>query len=238
VVAIYSTFLQRAYDQLIHDVALQNLPVVFAIDRGGLAGADGATHHGAFDLSYLACIPNLVVMTPSDENECRKMLSTAFAHNGPSAVRYPRGSGPGTALEPGLATLPLGKGEVRRQGRKVALLAFGAMLTPALQAAEMLDATVANMRFVKPLDTELVRQLATSHELLVTIEENALIGGAGAEVARALEELGLNTPLLRLGLPDKFINHGDSALLLADIGLDADGIVRSVAARQAANASS
>jgi 1-deoxy-D-xylulose-5-phosphate synthase len=238
VVAIYSTFLQRAYDQLIHDVALQNLPVVFAIDRGGLAGADGATHHGAFDLSYLACIPNLVVMTPSDENECRKMLSTAFAHNGPSAVRYPRGSGPGTALEPGLATLPLGKGEVRRQGRKVALLAFGAMLTPALQAAEMLDATVANMRFVKPLDTELVRQLATSHELLVTIEENALIGGAGAEVARALEELGLNTPLLRLGLPDKFINHGDSALLLADIGLDADGIVRRVAARQAANASS
>jgi 1-deoxy-D-xylulose-5-phosphate synthase len=238
VVAIYSTFLQRAYDQLIHDVALQNLPVVFAIDRGGLAGADGATHHGAFDLSYLTCIPNLVVMTPSDENECRKMLSTAFAHNGPSAVRYPRGSGPGTAMEPGLDTLPLGKGEVRRQGRKVALLAFGAMLTPALQAAEMLDATVANMRFVKPLDTELVRELATSHDLLVTIEESALIGGAGAEVARALEESGLYTPLLRLGLPDKFINHGDSALLLADIGLDADGIVRSVAARQATNASS
>jgi 1-deoxy-D-xylulose-5-phosphate synthase len=238
VVAIYSTFLQRAYDQLIHDVALQNLPVVFAIDRGGLAGADGATHHGAFDLSYLTCIPNLVVMTPSDENECRKMLSTAFAHNGPSAVRYPRGSGPGTAMEPGLDTMPLGKGEVRRQGRKVALLAFGAMLTPALQAAEMLDATVANMRFVKPLDTELVRELATSHDLLVTIEENALIGGAGAEVARALEESGLYTPLLRLGLPDKFINHGESALLLADIGLDADGIVRSVAARQATNASS
>jgi 1-deoxy-D-xylulose-5-phosphate synthase len=234
VVAIYSTFLQRGYDQLIHDIALQNLPVVFAIDRGGLVGADGATHNGAFDLSYLTCIPNMVVMTPSDEDECRKMLSTALTINGPSAVRYPRGSGPGVALEPGLATLPPGRGELRRQGRRVALLAFGAMLAPALKAAEALDATVANMRFVKPLDAELVRRLAASHELLVSVEENALIGGAGAEVARALESSGLRTPLLRLGLPDRFIDHGDSALLLAEIGLDDAGIVRSVTEKLAA----
>jgi 1-deoxy-D-xylulose-5-phosphate synthase len=233
VVAIYSTFLQRAYDQLIHDIALQNLPVVFAIDRGGLVGADGATHNGAFDLSYLTCIPNMVVMTPSDENECRKMLSTAFTLNGPSAVRYPRGSGPGATMEPGLETLPVGRGELRRNGKRVALLAFGPMLTPALKAGETLDATVANMRFVKPLDTELVCQLAANHELLVTIEENALIGGAGAEVARALETSGLRTPLLRLGLPDRFIDHGDSALLLAEAGLDDVGIVRSVTARLA-----
>jgi 1-deoxy-D-xylulose-5-phosphate synthase len=238
VVAIYSTFLQRAYDQLIHDIALQNLPVVFAIDRGGLVGADGATHNGAFDLSYLTCIPNMVVMTPSDENECRKMLSTALTINGPSAVRYPRGSGPGAAIEPGLATLPVGRGEVRRQGQRVALLAFGAMLAPALKAAETLGATVANMRFVKPLDAELVKQLAASHDLLVTIEENALIGGAGAEVARALEVAGLRTPLLRLGLPDRFIDHGDSALLLAEVGLDDAGIARSVTARFAAGINS
>ena len=238
VVAIYSTFLQRAYDQLIHDIALQNLPVVFAIDRGGLVGADGATHNGAFDLSYLTCIPNMVVMTPSDENECRKMLSTALTINGPSAVRYPRGSGPGAAIESGLATLPVGRGEVRRQGQRVALLAFGAMLAPALKAAETLGATVANMRFVKPLDAELVKQLAASHDLLVTIEENALIGGAGAEVARALEVAGLLTPLLRLGLPDRFIDHGDSALLLAEVGLDDAGIARSVTARFAAGINS
>ncbi len=212
VVAIYSTFLQRAYDQLIHDIALQNLPVVFAIDRGGLVGADGATHNGAFDLSYLTCIPNMVVMTPSDENECRKMLTTALSIDGPSAVRYPRGSGPGAAIEPALETLPVGRGELRRHGKQVALLAFGAMLAPALKAAETLDATVANMRFVKPLDMDLIRQLAADHTLLVSIEENALIGGAGAEVARALEECGLRTPLLRLGLPDKFIDHGDSSL--------------------------
>jgi len=238
VVAIYSTFLQRAYDQLIHDIALQNLPVVFAIDRGGLVGADGATHNGAFDLSYLTCIPNMVVMTPSDENECRKMLSTAFQLDGPSAVRYPRGSGPGAAVEPGLETLPLGKGEVRRKGKQVALLAFGSMLTPALKAGETLDATIANMRFVKPLDAELVLQLAANHDLLVSIEENALIGGAGAEVARVLESSGLRTPLLRLGLPDKFVDHGDTALLLAEVGLDDVGIVRSVAARLAAESNS
>jgi len=234
VVAIYSTFLQRAYDQLIHDIALQNLPVVFAIDRGGLVGADGATHNGAFDLSYLTCIPNMVVMTPSDENECCKMLSTAFMLDGPSAVRYPRGSGPGAVVEQGFGTLPVGKGEVRRHGKRVALLAFGAMLAPALKAAETLDATVANMRFVKPLDVELVRQLATSHDLLVSIEENTLIGGAGSEVARALESSGLRTPLLRLGLPDRFIDHGDSALLLAEVGLDETGIVRSVTTKLAA----
>ena len=177
-------------------------------------------------------------MTPSDENECRRMLSTALTISGPSAVRYPRGSGPGTPVEPGLETLAVGRGELRRHGKQVALLAFGAMLTPALKAAETLDATVANMRFVKPLDVELVRQLAASHELLVTIEENALIGGAGAEVARALESSGLRTPLLRLGLPDRFIDHGDSALLLAEVGLDDAGIVRSVAARLAAKSNS
>ncbi|MFA7269058.1 MAG: 1-deoxy-D-xylulose-5-phosphate synthase [Sterolibacterium sp.] len=229
VVAIYSTFLQRAYDQLIHDVALQNLPVLLAIDRSGLVGADGATHNGAFDLSYLACIPNMLVMTPSDENECRKMLTTGFHHNGPSAVRYPRGSGPGVPVEATLDGLEIGTAEIRRKTarkdrQRVALLAFGSMLAPALEAAEQLDATVANMRFVKPLDRALLKLLAESHDLLVSIEENALIGGAGTEVSRCLEELALTTPMLRLGLPDRFIDHGDSAKLLAQIGLDAVGI--------------
>ena len=224
VVAIYSTFLQRAYDQLIHDVALQNLPVVFAIDRGGLVGADGATHNGAFDLSFLSCIPNMVVMTPSDENECRRMLTTAFYHDGPSAVRYPRGSGSGATMDTELETLPIGKGEVLRQGKKIALLAFGSLLAPALSAAEIVDATVANMRFVKPLDKELVLTLARSHDLLVTLEENSIVGGAGAEVARCLEEASVRTPLHRLGLPDQFIDHGDTALLLAEVGLDAASI--------------
>ncbi|HUY04354.1 MAG TPA: 1-deoxy-D-xylulose-5-phosphate synthase [Rhodocyclaceae bacterium] len=230
VVAIYSTFLQRAYDQLIHDIALQKLPVLLAIDRGGLVGADGATHNGAFDLSYLTCIPNMLVMAPADENECRKMLTTGFRHDGPSAVRYPRGSGPGVALEPGLDTLPIGRGELRRRGERVALLAFGSMLTPALAAAEELDASVANMRFIKPLDADLVRELAQTHELLVSIEENTLIGGAGSEVARSLAEQGLATPLLRLGLPDRFIDQGDSVQLLAQLGLDAPGIAASVKA--------
>ncbi|HEY3432389.1 MAG TPA: 1-deoxy-D-xylulose-5-phosphate synthase [Rhodocyclaceae bacterium] len=224
VVAIYSTFLQRAYDQLIHDVALQNLPIVFAIDRGGLVGADGATHNGAFDLSFLSCIPNMVVMTPSDENECRRMLTSAFYHDGPSAVRYPRGSGSGAAMDSELETLPVGKGEIRRQGKKIALLAFGSLLAPALSAAEIVDATVANMRFVKPLDKELVLTLARSHDLLVTLEENSIVGGAGAEVARCLEEASVRTPLHRLGLPDQFIDHGDTALLLAEVGLDAASI--------------
>ncbi|MDD5247649.1 MAG: 1-deoxy-D-xylulose-5-phosphate synthase [Rhodocyclaceae bacterium] len=228
VVAIYSTFLQRAYDQLVHDIALQNLPVMLAIDRGGLVGADGATHNGAFDLSFLACIPNLVVMAPADENECRQMLTTAYRLDAPTAVRYPRGTGPGVALAAGLETLPVGKGEVRRRGRGIALLAFGTLLAPALQAGETLDATVANMRFVKPLDHELVKELAAAHALLVSIEENSVVGGAGAEIARSLEVQGLKTPLLRLGLPDRFIDHGDQAQLLAELGLDANGIVASI----------
>ncbi|TBR09388.1 MAG: 1-deoxy-D-xylulose-5-phosphate synthase [Rugosibacter sp.] len=235
VVAIYSTFLQRAYDQLIHDIALQNLPVVFAIDRGGLVGADGATHNGAFDLSYLTCIPNMVVMTPSDEDECRKMLSTAFSADGPVAVRYPRGSGSGITVQSDLSTLAIGKGEVKRQGKHTALLAFGSMLTSALAAGELLDATVVNMRFVKPIDHELISTLALSHELLISIEENTIIGGAGAEVARALEESGNRVPLLRLGLPDHFIDQGDSATLLSEVGLDPAGIVSAVYKKLATN---
>ncbi|MCX8146467.1 MAG: 1-deoxy-D-xylulose-5-phosphate synthase [Azovibrio sp.] len=228
VVAIYSTFLQRAYDQLIHDVALQNLPVLFAIDRGGLVGADGATHHGCFDLSFLTCIPNLVVMAPADEAECRRMLSTAYALDCPTAVRYPRGSGPGTLPTPEFDTLPVGQGCVLRRGREVALLAFGSMVAPALAAGEALEATVANMRFIKPIDADLVEELARNHSLLVSIEENALIGGAGSEIARVLAERGLRTPLVRLGLPDRFIDHGEQGQLLADLGLDAPGIVRAV----------
>ena len=228
VVAIYSTFLQRGYDQLLHDVALQNLPVVFALDRGGLVGADGPTHHGTFDLSYVTCITNMVVMTPADEEECRRMLTTAYRHDGPSAVRYPRGTGPGVATCAELTTLPLGKGEIRRQGQGVALLAFGSMLTPALEAGEALDATVANMRFVKPIDRELIAKLAAEHSLLVSVEENALIGGAGSEVARVLDELGSPVRFIRIGLPDRFIDHGDQARLLAEVGLDRDGIVATV----------
>ncbi|SMB26382.1 1-deoxyxylulose-5-phosphate synthase, thiamine-requiring, FAD-requiring [Sterolibacterium denitrificans] len=242
VVAIYSTFLQRAYDQLIHDIALQNLPVVLAIDRGGLVGADGATHNGAFDLSYLGCIPNMLVMTPSDEQECRSMLTTAYRHDGPSAVRYPRGTGPGVPVDDALEALPLGKAEMRRHSAlptadpaRVALLAFGSMLAPALAAAEQLDASVANMRFVKPLDADLLRTLAVDHALLVSIEENAVIGGAGSEVARCLEQSGIDTPLLRLGLPDTFVDHGDVAALLSQLGLDATGIVKSIATRLAAS---
>ena len=228
VVAIYSTFLQRAYDQLIHDVALQNLPVVFAVDRGGLVGADGPTHHGTFDLSFTTCIPNMVVMTPADEAECRRLLSTAFAHNGPSLVRYPRGSGVGTLPSGELDTLPLGKGEIRRQGQGVALLAFGSLVAAAVAAGEELDATVANMRFVKPLDVELIVELAGNHSLLVSIEENAVIGGAGSEIERVLAERGLNVAVLRLGLPDRFVDHGEQGQLLAELGLDKAGIVRSV----------
>ena len=228
VLAIYSTFLQRGYDQLLHDVALQNLPVVFALDRGGLVGADGPTHHGTFDLSYITCIPNMVVMTPADENECRQMLTTAYHLEGPAAVRYPRGAGCGITPEKALATLPVGKGEIRRRGQRVALLAFGAMLGPALDAAEALDATVANMRFVKPIDRELILQLAAEHSLLVSVEENVLIGGAGAEVARVLEDAGSTARFVRIGLPDSFIDHGDQALLLAEAGLDKNGILKKV----------
>lgn len=231
VVAIYSTFLQRAYDQLIHDVALQNLPVIFAIDRGGLVGADGATHHGSFDLSFLLCVPNMVVMTPSNEEECRRMLTTAFHHDGPTAVRYPRGSTTGQAPSSELTTLTIGKGEIRRRGQRVAFLAFGPLLHEAMKAAETLDATVADMRFAKPVDIELVQELAASHDLLVTIEENAIIGGAGSEVARTLEDLNIARPLLRLGLPDRFIDHGDQQQLLNSIGLDAVSIVERVQSR-------
>jgi len=231
VVAIYSTFLQRAYDQLIHDVAIQNLPVLFAIDRGGLVGADGPTHHGAFDLSYLRCVPNMLVMTPSDENECRQMLFTGFSHDGPSAVRYPRGAGPGVEVLAQMRALEVGKAEVRREGRRVAILAFGSMLKPALDAGQELGATVVNMRFVKPLDEALVSQLAASHELLVTVEENVVAGGAGAAVMECLAMRGIAAPVLSLGLPDQFVEHGDHGLLLADCGLDAAGILRAVRAR-------
>ena len=228
VVAIYSTFLQRGYDQLIHDVALQNLDVTFALDRAGLVGADGATHAGNYDMAFLRCIPNMVVMAASDENECRKMLTTAYQYRGPAAVRYPRGAGIGATVETELSTIEMGRGEIRRQGKGVAILAFGTMLAPSLQAAETLNATVANMRFIKPLDTALVAELAASHDLLVTIEEGSIMGGAGSAVAEALSAAGIVKPLLQLGLPDKFIDHGDATQLLAQCGLDAAGIAASV----------
>jgi 1-deoxy-D-xylulose-5-phosphate synthase len=231
VVAIYSTFLQRAYDQLIHDVALQNLPVTFALDRAGLVGADGATHAGAYDIAYLRCIPNLAVLTPADENECRMALTTAFRHDGPAAVRYPRGAGVGTELRAELDELPWGKGEVRRRGERIAILAFGTMLYPALAAAERLNCTVANMRFAKPLDDALVAELARTHEALVTVEEGCLPGGAGSAVMESLQAAGLTLPVLSLGLPDKFIEHGDPAKLLSLNGLDADGMARAIAQR-------
>jgi 1-deoxy-D-xylulose-5-phosphate synthase len=228
VLAIYSTFLQRGYDQLIHDVAIQNLPVVFALDRGGLVGGDGATHNGAFDYAYLRTVPNLVVMAPSDENECRQMLYTAFMSNRPAAVRYPRGAGTGAEIKKEMGALQIGKGEIKRSGKKVAILAFGAMLEPALKAGEALDATVANMRFVKPLDVELIRDLAESHDLLVTVEEHQVMGGAGSAVCEQLARLKAKNQVLLLGLPDRFVDHGDAGKLLASIGLDAEGIQNSV----------
>ena len=231
VVAIYSTFLQRAYDQLIHDVAIQKLPVVFALDRGGLVGADGATHAGAYDLAYLRCIPNMSVLTPADENECRQMLYTAYQQDHPSAVRYPRGSGAGVEIQSEMTEIPLGKGELRRRGQRIAILAFGTLLYPALKAAESLDATVANMRFVKPLDAKLVAELARSHEAIVTVEEGCLMGGAGGAVLEALAAAGIDMPVLNLGLPDEFIEHGDPAKLLAICGLDAAGIEQSIVKR-------
>ena len=231
VVAIYSTFLQRAYDQLIHDVALQNLPVVFALDRAGLVGADGATHAGAYDIPFLRCIPNMSLACPADENECRKLLSTAFEQNSPVAVRYPRGAGAGVEPEPGLKSLPFGKGEVRREGQGIAILAFGTLLYPALQAAEKLGATVVNMRWAKPLDTELLLKIAATHEALVTVEEGAIMGGAGSAVGEALQAAGVLRPLLQLGLKDEFIEHGDHAQLLALQGLDADGMEAAIRKR-------
>ena len=239
VLAIYSTFLQRGYDQLIHDVALQNLPVVFALDRAGLVGADGATHAGAYDIAYLRCIPNMGIACPADENECRRLLTTAFERDHPVAVRYPRGAGVGVAIEPGLHPLPYGRGEVRRKRagpegsapQGIAILAFGTMLYPALAAAERLDATVVNMRWAKPLDTELLLEIARTHEALVTVEEGCIAGGAGSAVAEALHAARIERPLLQLGLPDVFIEHGDPAKLLSMQGLDAVGIEQSLRER-------
>ena len=231
VLAIYSTFLQRGYDQLIHDVAIQNLPVVFALDRAGLVGADGATHAGAYDIAYLRCVPNMSLACPADENECRQLLSTAYAQNSPVAVRYPRGSGVGVPVQEGLQALPFGKGELRRQGVGVAFVVFGTLLYPALQAAQALNATVVNMRWVKPLDVDLLLQVAASHDALVTLEEGAIMGGAGSAVLEALAHAGVAKPVLQLGLPDVFIEHGDPAKLMAMQGLDAAGIEASVRQR-------
>ena len=231
VVAIYSTFLQRAYDQLIHDVAIQNLPVVFALDRAGLVGADGATHAGAYDISFLRCIPNMSVACPADENECRQLLSTAFAQNHPVAVRYPRGAGAGVVPQATLDGLPFGKGEVRRTGRSIAVLAFGTLLYPALAAGEALDLTVVNMRWAKPLDVALLLQVAANHDALVTLEEGAVMGGAGSAVLEALHTAGVALPVLQLGLSDTFIEHGDPARLLSMQGLDAAGIQASIVQR-------
>jgi 1-deoxy-D-xylulose-5-phosphate synthase len=238
VVAIYSTFLQRAYDQLIHDVALQNLPVVFALDRAGLVGADGATHAGAYDIAFLRCIPNMSIACPADENECRKLLTTAFEQDHPVAVRYPRGAGAGVATEAGLASLPFGRGEIRRQGSGIAILAFGTLLHPALAAAEKLGATVVNMRWAKPLDVALLSEVAATHEALVTVEEGCLMGGAGSAVGEALQQAGVLKPLLQLGLQDDFTEHGDPAVLLALQGLDAAGIEASINTRFSALAQS
>jgi 1-deoxy-D-xylulose-5-phosphate synthase len=228
VVAIYSTFLQRAYDQVIHDVALQKLPMVLALDRAGIVGADGPTHAGVYDIPFLRCVPNISIACPADENECRMLLSTAHAQDHTVAVRYPRGSGAGTAVKAGLETLPYGKGELRRQGKGVAILAFGTMLYPALQAALPLNASVANMRWAKPLDLELLLELARSHDALVTVEEGALMGGAGSAVLEALQDAGITMPVLRLGVPDVFTDHGDPNKILATLGLNAEGIEASV----------
>lgn len=229
VVAIYSTFLQRGYDQLIHDVALQRLPVLFAIDRGGIVGADGPTHQGAFDLSYLRCVPNMVIMAPSDENECRQMLYTGYCYDkGPSAVRYPRGSATGAEQVEEMTAMAIGKGLVRRQGKQIAILNFGTTLAASLEAAESLDATVADMRFVKPLDEDLIKELATNHDLLVTVEENAIIGGAGSGVLEYLASQGICKPVLQIGLPDEFIKHGSPEEILTELKLDASGILEQI----------
>ncbi|MEE9331087.1 MAG: 1-deoxy-D-xylulose-5-phosphate synthase [Methylophilaceae bacterium] len=236
VIAIYSTFLQRAYDQLIHDVALQNLDVLLAIDRAGLVGADGPTHAGSFDLSYLRCIPNIVIMAPSDENECRQMLTTGHHYKGTAAVRYPRGTGTGASISPALDTLPIGKAEVIRNNslkseNKVAILAFGSMLAPSLGAAEELNASVVNMRFIKPLDIDLIKKMAQSHDLIVTVEENSLMGGAGSAVMEAMQAINLTTPTLCLGLPDVFIEHGVHETMLMQCGLDSTGITKAIQTR-------
>jgi len=230
VVAIYSTFLQRAYDQMVHDVAIQNLDVLFALDRAGLVGPDGPTHAGSFDYSFMCCIPNLLIMAPADENECRQMLYTGFIHEGPASVRYPRGKGPGVEVQKTMTALPVGKGEIRRQGSKIAILAWGSMVAPALKAADQFGATVANMRFVKPIDEALILELAKTHEMLVTIEENVLSGGAGSAVSQFLQAQRILMPVLNLGLPDAFIEQGTREELLAIAGLDAKGITKSIEA--------
>ncbi len=233
VVAIYSTFLQRAYDQLIHDIAIQKLDVLLAIDRAGLVGADGPTHAGSFDLSFMRCIPNIVIMAPSDENECRQMLTTGYHYPGIAAVRYPRGTGTGAPIDSTLTSLPIGQAEIKRKGKKIAILSFGSMLTPSLAAAESLNATVVNMRFIKPLDTSLLAQMANQHDLIVTVEENALMGGAGTAVMEALQALALQCPTLCLGLPDTFIEHGVHETMLAECGLNAEGIIKAIRTRLA-----
>jgi len=228
IVAIYSTFLQRAYDQLIHDVALQNLPVLFAIDRAGIAGADGPTHHGTYDINFLRCIPNMVIMTPADENECRQMLYTGYKHNGPASVRYPRGTGPGVKIDKKMNALPIGKGETSREGQHIALLAFGPMLEPALEAGEKHDTTVVNMRFVKPLDEQLINDIANTHSVIITIEDGAKMGGAGSAVNEYLITQQYQGQIINLGIPDQFITHGTREELLTSIGLDTKGINKAI----------
>jgi 1-deoxy-D-xylulose-5-phosphate synthase len=233
VVAIYSTFLQRAYDQLIHDVAIQDLDVLFALDRAGLVGEDGATHAGAYDISYLRCIPNMVIMAPSDENETRQLLYTGYMHSGPAAVRYPRGTGPGAVIEQQMTALPLGKGLMARKGSGVAILNFGTLLATGLEVAETLNASVADMRFVKPIDEQLIRDLAETHQLLVTLEENSTAGGAGSAVSEFLAEQGIVMPILHLGLPDRFVDHGNHAQQLESVGLDSATILATIEKRLA-----
>jgi len=228
VVAIYSTFLQRAYDQLIHDVALQNLDVLFALDRAGLVGPDGPTHAGAFDFSYMRCIPNMLVMAPADENECRQMLTTGFEYSGPASVRYPRGKGPGAVVDKALTRLPIGKAELRLKGSRIAILAWGSMVTPAVEVGKKLGATVVNMRFVKPFDEDLVLELAKSHDAIVTVEENVIAGGAGSAITEFLQAQRIWMPVLNLGLPDRFVEQGGREELLSLVGLDVKGILASV----------
>jgi 1-deoxy-D-xylulose-5-phosphate synthase len=237
-VAIYSTFLQRAYDQLIHDIALQDLDVTLAIDRAGLVGADGATHAGVFDVSFLRCVPNMVVMAPADEAECRRMLTTAYRYAGPAAVRYPRGTGPGAALTRELDTLPIGKAEMRRTGKRVAILAFGSRVAAALEVGEALNATVVNMRFIKPLDTEMIAAVAADHDLIVTVEENVLQGGAGAAINKVLLAHGISVQILNLGIPDRFLGQGTHAQQLVECGLDASGIRAAIDSRGSSAAAS
>jgi 1-deoxy-D-xylulose-5-phosphate synthase len=228
VVAIYSTFLQRGYDQLVHDVVTQNLPVLFALDRAGVVGADGPTHNGSYDNSFLRCLPNIVLMAPADENECRQMLYTGFVHDGPAAVRYPRGGGPGVAIAAQMTALPLGQAEVRRRGHRIAILAFGTMVAPCAAVADKLDASLVNMRFIKPMDEAVVVEMAESHDVLVTVDENAIAGGAGGAVNEILAARGIAQIILNLGLPDRFLQHGSREDMLADAGLTSEAILASI----------